>query len=65
MKAYEKANGETATEDMPWFIIPADKKWYTRIAVSTIVLETLENLKLKYPVLSEEEINKLGESKNC
>ncbi|MGV8879047.1 MAG: polyphosphate kinase 2 family protein [Sphingobacteriaceae bacterium] len=64
MKAYEKAIGETATEDMPWFIIPADKKWYTRIAVSSIVLETLENLKLKYPVLSEEEISKLGESKN-
>lgn len=63
MKAYEKAIGETATEDMPWFIVPADKKWYTRIAVSTIVLETLEKLKLKYPVLSEEELSKLGESK--
>jgi hypothetical protein len=44
-------------------VIPADKKWFTRIAISSIILETLKDLKLKYPVLSKEEKEKLDESK--
>lgn len=63
MRAYEKAIKETATKDCPWYVIPADKKWFTRIAISTIVLETLNNLKLKYPALEKEEKDKLEESK--
>jgi PPK2 family polyphosphate:nucleotide phosphotransferase len=63
MRAYEKAIKETATKDCPWYIVPADKKWFTRIAISTIVLETLNNLKLKYPALEKEEKDKLEESK--
>ena len=59
MKAYEKAIKETATPDNPWYIIPADKKWFTRIAISTIMLHTLQELKLKYPVLPKEEKDKL------
>jgi PPK2 family polyphosphate:nucleotide phosphotransferase len=63
MKAYEKAIKETATEDCPWYVIPADKKWFTRIAISTIILETLKGLKLEYPVLPTEEKDKLEEAK--
>lgn len=63
MQAYEKAIQETATRDIPWFIVPADKKWYTRIVISSIVIETLEKLKLKYPKLNEDEKSKLEESK--
>jgi PPK2 family polyphosphate:nucleotide phosphotransferase len=63
MRAYEKAIKETATKDCPWYVVPADKKWFTRIAISTIVLETLNNLKLKYPALEKEEKDKLQESK--
>jgi len=63
MKAYETAIKETATEECPWFIVPADKKWFTRIAISTIILQTIENLKLKYPVLPKDEMEKLRESK--
>jgi len=63
MRAYEKAIKETATKDCPWYVVPADKKWFTRIAISTIVLETLNNLKLKYPALEKEEKDKLEESK--
>jgi len=59
MKAYEKAIRETATEENPWYIIPADKKWFTRIAISTIILSHLHNLKLKYPVLPKSEKEKL------
>ncbi|WP_183558809.1 polyphosphate kinase 2 family protein [Mucilaginibacter sp. SP1R1] len=63
MNAYEKAIQETATKDCPWYVIPADKKWFTRIAISSIILETLKDLKLKYPVLPKEEKEKLDESK--
>lgn len=59
MKAYETALQETATEDAPWYVIPADKKWYTRLAISQIVAETLEDLNLKYPVLPKEEASQL------
>ena len=63
MKAYEKAIKETATPENPWYIIPADKKWFTRIALSHIILDTLKDLKLKYPVLPKEELAKLQAAK--
>ncbi|WP_184549730.1 polyphosphate kinase 2 family protein [Mucilaginibacter sp. FT3.2] len=63
MEAYEKAIKETATKDCPWYVIPADKKWFTRIAISTVILETLRGLKLKYPVLVKEEKDKLDDAK--
>ncbi|AYL96114.1 polyphosphate kinase 2 family protein [Mucilaginibacter celer] len=63
MKAYEKAIGETSTNDCPWYVVPADKKWFTRIAISTIIRDTLKGLKLLYPVLLKEELDKLQEAK--
>lgn len=63
MKAYEKAIIETATPENPWYVIPADKKWFTRIAISEIILHTIEALKLKYPVLPKAEIEKLQKMK--
>ena len=63
MKAYEKAIKETATPENSWYVIPADKKWFTRIAISEIILHTIEELKLKYPVLPKAEKEKLQEMK--
>jgi PPK2 family polyphosphate:nucleotide phosphotransferase len=63
MKAYEKAIKETATRENPWYVIPADKKWFTRIAISEIILHTINDLKLKYPVLTKVEKDKLQEIK--
>ncbi|MBX3300041.1 MAG: polyphosphate kinase 2 family protein [Acidobacteria bacterium] len=54
MKAYAEAIESTSTKEAPWYIIPADKKWFTRLAVSEVIVKTLEALDLKYPVLSEE-----------
>src|SRR5882757_9520814 len=53
MKAYTEAIEETSTEKAPWYIIPADKKWFTRAAVAEIICENLESLDLKYPVPGE------------
>ncbi|MDB5148436.1 MAG: polyphosphate kinase 2 family protein [Mucilaginibacter sp.] len=63
MVAYEKAIGETSTDESPWYIIPADKKWFTRIAISTIIRDTLKGLKLEFPVLPKEEMDNLQEAK--
>jgi PPK2 family polyphosphate:nucleotide phosphotransferase len=59
MKAYEKAIRETATPECPWYVIPADKKWFTRIAISEIIMQTIKELKLKYPVLPKAEKDQL------
>jgi PPK2 family polyphosphate:nucleotide phosphotransferase len=59
MKAYEKAIKETATPECPWYVIPADKKWFTRIAISEIIMQTIKELKLKYPVLPKAEKDQL------
>lgn len=58
-KAYEDAIRATATKNSPWYIIPADSKWYTRYIVSEVVLHILEKINPKYPVVSEEQKNQL------
>ena len=60
---YEKAINKTSTEWAPWYIVPADNKWYTRLAVSNIIVSTLQSLPLKYPVLSKEQKARLHEAK--
>ena len=63
MKAYEDAMEATSTDRSPWFIIPADKKWFTRLAVSEIIVQKMESLKLKYPTVTEAHRAELLESK--
>lgn len=47
--AYEEAIARTSTEHAPWFIIPANKKWYRNVLISHIVIETLKSLNMAYP----------------
>jgi PPK2 family polyphosphate:nucleotide phosphotransferase len=54
MKAYEEAIEATSTEAAPWFVVPADKKWFTRVAVSEIIVKKLESMDLHYPKVSDE-----------
>lgn len=54
-EAYEIAIAYTSTEKNPWYVIPADNKWFTRLLVSKIINERLEQLDLKYPELTEEQ----------
>lgn len=55
MRAYEKAINETAAEHAPWYVVPADHKWYTRAVVSQIVLDALRDMHPQYPKPNEEE----------
>ena len=49
MHAYEAAIRGTASKDAPWFVVPADNKWFTRLVVAAAIVEALENLGLAYP----------------
>lgn len=55
MQAYEDVLEKTSTPYAPWYIVPANRKWYRDLVISSILVETLENLKMKYP-LSEENL---------
>lgn len=55
MDAYEKCLGATSTEDSPWFCVPADDKKNTRLIVSQAIVETLKDMKMKYPKLTPEQ----------
>jgi PPK2 family polyphosphate:nucleotide phosphotransferase len=49
LSAYNDALRKCSTDDAPWYVIPSDKKWFRNLAVSEIIIETLESMKLKYP----------------
>ena len=54
-KAYEAAIAATATRWAPWYVVPADHKWFTRIVVAAAIVSEMERLNLAYPKLSPEE----------
>ena len=49
VEAYEEAITQTSTEWAPWYVIPADRKWYRNLAISTIIVDTLKRLGMAYP----------------
>jgi PPK2 family polyphosphate:nucleotide phosphotransferase len=53
MEAYEETIRGTATDNAPWYVVPADKKWYTRVIVAAAVIDALASLDLKYPDVGE------------
>jgi PPK2 family polyphosphate:nucleotide phosphotransferase len=63
MDAYEDMFNHTSTDWAPWFIIPADHKWFTRLCVSEIIVAALKSLGLKYPQASKEELVELQKAK--
>ena len=58
-KCYEEAIAKTSTRNSPWYVVPADKKWFTRLVLSEVINRTLESLPLKYPKLKEEELKNI------
>lgn len=63
MEAYETAINETSKDHAPWYVLPADNKWFARVAAIQIIINTLEKMDLKYPQLSEKERSGLEEAK--
>ena len=59
MHAYEEAITATASAQAPWYIVPADNKWFTRLVVAAAIVEAVEELHLAYPKVSEQKMKEL------
>ncbi|WP_024516104.1 polyphosphate kinase 2 family protein [Bradyrhizobium sp. Tv2a-2] len=60
MRSFEEAIGATATEHAPWYVVPADNKWFTRLVVAAAIVEAVEQLDLAYPKVSAEQRKELA-----
>ncbi|HEY5911855.1 MAG TPA: polyphosphate kinase 2 family protein [Verrucomicrobiae bacterium] len=63
LEAYEDMIRHTATKAAPWYVVPADNKWFTRIVVAAAVIQTLAELKLEYPRLDKARLKGLAAAK--
>ena len=63
MEAYEEMIQGTATKEAPWYVVPADNKWFTRVVVASAVIETLASLDLAYPKVDEGKLKELAAAK--
>lgn len=63
-QAYEEMIQQTATPYAPWYVVPADRKWYTRIIVSAAIIDALASLNLHYPKVSEAQLEDLTRAKH-
>ena len=63
MEAYEQMIQETATKDAPWYVVPANNKWFTRVVVAAAVIEALADLDLAYPKVDESKLKELAAAK--
>ena len=63
MEAYEETIRETATKDAPWYVVPADNKWFTRLVVAAAVVDALSSLDLHYPKVDKEQLKELAEAR--
>jgi len=52
MDAYEEMIAATSSKHAPWYVVPADNKWYTRLVVAAAIVDALGELKLSYPKIS-------------
>jgi len=62
-KAYEDAMGATSTDSSPWFIIPADDKWYARLAIASVIQDQFKKLDLSYPKVDSAQREELQKAK--
>ena len=63
MTAYEDAIQRTATQDSPWFVVPADAKWYTRLVVAAAIIDALASLDLHFPTIDQDQKRELGRAR--
>ena len=63
MRAYEEAIASTATPDAPWYVVPADRKWFARLSVVEAVIEALRGLRLKSPAVAPDMRIRLDEAR--
>jgi PPK2 family polyphosphate:nucleotide phosphotransferase len=65
MNAYEEMIGATATKDAPWYVVPADNKWFTRVVVAAAIVDALASLNLRYPKVGKDKLKELAAAKRA
>jgi hypothetical protein len=55
----------TATKHAPWYVVPADNKWFTRVVVAAAIIETLASLKLAYPQVGKDKLKEIAVAKRA
>jgi len=65
MDAYETMIRETSAPHAPWYVVPADNKWYTRVVVAGAIVDTLERLDLHYPTLDKSQLAELAAARKA
>jgi PPK2 family polyphosphate:nucleotide phosphotransferase len=65
MKAYQDMIRETATKDAPWYVVPADNKWFTRLVVAAAVVDALASLNLRYPKIGPDQRRELAAARRA
>ena len=65
MDAYEDMIRHTATKDAPWYVVPADNKWFMRLVVASAIIETLQSLDLHFPKLGKDKVRDLAQAKDA
>ena len=63
--AYEDMIRHTATKNAPWYVVPADNKWFTRVVVAAAVIDQLASLDLAYPKVGPDKIKELAVAKRA
>ena len=63
MKAYEETIRNTSTPESPWYVVPADHKWFTRLVVAGVIIETLEDLGVSYPKVDPKKQKELDKAR--
>jgi PPK2 family polyphosphate:nucleotide phosphotransferase len=63
--AYEETIRHTASKDAPWYVVPADNKWFTRVVVAAAVVDTLASLRLQYPKVDKEKRRELASAQKA
>jgi PPK2 family polyphosphate:nucleotide phosphotransferase len=65
MEAYEDTIRATATKEAPWYVVPADNKWFTRVVVAAAVIDALASLELEYPRLGKQQLKELAAAREA
>src|SRR5438552_2745575 len=63
MRAYEQALTRTSTRHAPWYIVPADHKWFTRLVIAELVIQALESLDLAFPAVTRAQLDALADAR--
>jgi len=65
MAAYEDMIRHTATEESPWYVVPADNKWFTRVVVAATIIDAMASLKLRYPEVGPAQLRALASARRA